>query len=93
MPDLNDQHKAAVNTASAYFEGNPKKKLVVVKKEGEGEEGGEAVPDKPAGEEGEEGGDAAAKPKESLSDVSEEEEIKIPPKDLTGKTYVIKNYQ
>ena len=36
MPDLNDQHKAAVNTASAYFEGNPKKKLVIVKKEGEG---------------------------------------------------------
>jgi len=36
MPDLNDQHKAAVNNSKAYFEGNPKKKLVTVKKEGEG---------------------------------------------------------
>jgi len=35
MPDLNDQHKAAVNNSKAYFEGNPKKKLVTVKKEGE----------------------------------------------------------
>ena len=37
MPDLNDQHKVAINNSNtAYFEGNPKKKLVSVKKEGEG---------------------------------------------------------
>ena len=36
LPELNDQHKNAVNYANAYFEGNPKKILVKVKKEGEG---------------------------------------------------------
>ena len=36
MPDLNDQHKVAIDNATAYFEGNPKKRLVSVKKEGEG---------------------------------------------------------
>lgn len=36
LPDLNDQHKAAINNTTAYFEGNPKKKLVSLKKEGEG---------------------------------------------------------
>ena len=36
LPELNDQHKNAVNYANAYFEGNPKKVLVKVKKEGEG---------------------------------------------------------
>ncbi len=36
MPELNDQHKAAVNLANQYFEGNPKKVLIKVKKEGEG---------------------------------------------------------
>ena len=36
LPDLNDQHKSPINQATAYFEGNPKKKLVSVKKEGEG---------------------------------------------------------
>jgi hypothetical protein len=35
MPTLNDQHKQAVNTEGALFEGNPRKKLVTVKKEGE----------------------------------------------------------
>ena len=33
---------------------------------------------------GEEGGEEGGK-KDNLSDISEEEEIKIPPKDLTGK--------
>jgi radial spoke head protein 9 len=81
LPELNDQHKAAVNNANAYFEGNPKKKLVSVKK-GEGEEGGEGG--EPKAEEGAgEGGEGAAKAQENLSDLSEEEEIKIPPKDLT----------
>ncbi len=36
MPSLNDQHKQAVNTDGALFEGNPRKKLVTVKKEGDG---------------------------------------------------------
>ena len=36
LPELNDQHKNAVNYANAYFEGNPKKVIVKVKKEGEG---------------------------------------------------------
>jgi hypothetical protein len=36
MPELNDQHKQAINSDSSLFEGNPKKKLVTVKKEGEG---------------------------------------------------------
>lgn len=57
LPELNDQHKAAVNNATAYFEGNPKKKLVSVKKEGEeGAEGGE-----PKAEEGGAEGEGAAK--------------------------------
>lgn len=36
MPELNDQHKDAINREASIFEGNPKKKIVVVKKEGEG---------------------------------------------------------
>jgi hypothetical protein len=36
MPDLNDQHKEFINREASIFEGNPKKKLVTVKKEGEG---------------------------------------------------------
>jgi len=36
MPELNDQHKVAVNNDQSLFEGNPKKKLVTVRKEGEG---------------------------------------------------------
>lgn len=90
LPELNDQHKAAVNHSTAYFEGNPKKKLVSVKKEGEeGGEGGEAAK---AEEGGAEGGEAAAKHQANASDLSEEEEIKIPPKDLTELdrlTYVV----
>ncbi len=88
MPELNDQHKAAINAENSLFTGNPKKKLVTVKKEGEGktilvnyitEEEAAAAQN----EEGEEGGEETKK--ENLSDISEEEEIKIPPKDLTGK--------
>jgi len=79
-----------VNHSTAYFEGNPKKKLVSVKKEGEeGGEGGEAAK---AEEGGAEGGEAAAKHQANASDLSEEEEIKIPPKDLTELdrlTYVV----
>lgn len=81
LPELNDQHKSAVNNANSYFEGNPKKKLVSVKKEGE--EGGEGGDGGAKAEEGGAEGEGAAKKQENLSDLSEEEEIKIPPKDLT----------
>ncbi|CDW83569.1 radial spoke head [Stylonychia lemnae] len=86
MPELNDQHKEAINKENSLFEGNPKKKLVSVKKEGEEEEGGAPAEDAPV----EEGGEEAKK--DNLSDISEEEEIKIPPKDLTELdrlTYVV----
>jgi len=78
MPDLNDQHKGAVDRWSQLFEGNPKKKLVNVTKEGDEEDGGAGGAQEELNEEDEEG-----KVKEGLSDISEEEEIKIPPKDLT----------
>jgi radial spoke head protein 9 len=83
MPELNDQHKVAVNSGNhAYFEGNPKKKLVSVTKSGEEGAEGEAAPEKEAAdEEGGEGG--AAKGKDNLSDLSEEEEIRVIPKDLS----------
>lgn len=51
MPDLNDQHKEAVDKESSLFEGNPKKKLVSVQKEGDEEE---AAEEQPADEEDEE---------------------------------------
>lgn len=85
LPDLNDQHKAAIDSATAYFEGNPKKKLVSAKKGGEGDGEGEAgEAEKPEGD-GEGEGEGGAKPVKdaNLSDISEEEEIKIPPKDLS----------
>lgn len=94
MPELNDQHKNAVNYANAYFEGNPKKVLVKVKKDGEGNnrifithfieggaEGDKTAEDAGAGEDAE--GNASKIKADNLSDLSEEEEIKIPPKDLT----------
>jgi radial spoke head protein 9 len=37
LPDLNDQHKAFINSFGEYFSGNPKKLLVKSKKGGEGE--------------------------------------------------------
>lgn len=78
--DLNDQHKAYVDSDQTLFEGNPRKKIVTVKKEGEeegAEDGGAAVE-----EENPEGAEGQTK-EEHLSDLSEEEEIKVPPKDLT----------
>ena len=56
--------------------------LVSSKKDGEDEEGKEEDPGNEA-EEGEE------KKKED-SDLSEEEEIKVPQRDLTGKSYKVK---
>lgn len=83
LPDLNDQHKDFVNAASAYFEGNPKKKLVTVKKEGEDGAEGDAPADKGADADGEDGEGAKKAKDANSSDISEEEEIKIPKKDLT----------
>ena len=94
MPDLNDQHVDFVDNCSALFEGNPFKKVVTFnKEEGEGityiiiylicigeEEGGQ----NDGGENGE-GNEEGSKVQENLSDLSEEEEIKVPPKDLRGK--------
>lgn len=37
LPDLNDQHKAYINSVRDYFSGNPKRMLVKSKKGGEGE--------------------------------------------------------
>ena len=50
----------------------------------EGGDEGAAAETKPDPDAGEDGEGAAAKQKENLSDISEEEEIKIPPKDLSG---------
>eukprot|EP00347_Sterkiella_histriomuscorum_P023716 403333631 len=76
MPPLNDQHKDAINQIISLFSGNPKKKLINLLPEGE--EGQEAAADEIPAEDGAEEGK-----QENLSDISEEEEIKIPPKDLT----------
>lgn len=98
MPDLNDQHCLAIDSLNSLFTGNPKKVLVNVVKEGEegnllkfiksmfvnnynittieGEGGAQAIIEEEGGEEG--------KIAEALSDKTEEEEVKIPPKNLTG---------
>ena len=72
MPDLNDQHKQYIDRDTSYFTGEPGRKLSQPA-EGEGGEGAEGGGEG-EGEEGEEQED---------SNKSEEEEIKVPPKDLT----------
>lgn len=72
-PDLNDQHKDYIDRDKSYFTGEPQRKL---KQPAEGEEA-EAEP--PAEEPNE---DEEANKKELDSDVSEQEEIKVPPKEL-----------
>ena len=72
MPSLTEQHDAVINTDNTYFLGEPGKMLVSSKKEGEEEEGKEEA----AAEEGEEGEEGKVKEKDS--DISEEEEIKVP---------------
>jgi hypothetical protein len=74
MPDLNDQHKDFIDRDKTYFMGEPSRKL---KQPAEGEEG-EAEP--PAEEPNEE---EDGEKKELNSDVSEQEEVKVPPKELT----------
>lgn len=73
MPGLNDQHKEFVDRDTSFFLGVPDRKLIVK----EGEEG-EA---EPAPEEAEE--EEGAEKKEEESDISEPEEVKVPPKELT----------
>lgn len=72
MPELNDQHKDYINRDKSYLTGEPTRKL---KQPAEGEEG-EAEP--AADEAEDEDGDK----KELDSDVSEAEEVKVPPKEL-----------
>lgn len=67
LPDLNEQHKDAVNRNADLFSGEPKKVLVNVENKEEGEEE-EAAAEEP--EEGEEG-----EAKDNNSDKTEEEEI------------------
>lgn len=76
MPALNDQHRDFVDNCHSIFTGDPKTILVKVEKEEDEEDAAEAEPAGEDGEEGEEG-------KLNLSDVTEEEEVKIPPKNLT----------
>lgn len=59
--------------------------MVEVKKEGEEEEEGQGGQEEPALD----GSQVDSKEiKENLSDLSEEEEIKVPPKDLTGNNTI-----
>lgn len=73
MPGLNDQHKEFVDRDTSFFLGVPDRKLIV--KEGE-----EAEAEQPPEEVEEEEG---AEKKEEESDISEPEEVKVPPKELT----------
>jgi len=80
LPDLNDQHVQFINRDKTFFTGEPNRKL----KQNEGDEN----PDEPPPEDGNEDGDGEGKEGEAASDVSEAEEIKVPPKDLTEKDRV-----
>ena len=73
MPELNDQHKDYIDRDKSYLTGEPARKL---KQPVEGEEGEAEPPAEEANEE-EEG-----EKKELDSDVSEQEEVKVPPKEL-----------
>ena len=69
-PDLNDQHKEFIDRDHTFFTGEPNRKLISTQAEGE-----EEAQEPP--EEEEEG------QKEPDSEVSEKEEVQVPPKDLT----------
>ena len=73
MPGLNDQHKEFVDRDTGFFQGLPDRKLIV--KEGEEEEPAEEPAAEESGEEGEK--------KAEDSEISEPEEVKVPPKELT----------
>ena len=74
MPDLNDQHKEYVDRDSSFFTGEPQRKLKQPK-EGEDEEP-EEIPQ--PSDQGSQEGEA-----ELNDDVSVEEDVKVPPKELT----------
>ena len=73
LPDLNDQHKEFINRDDSFFTGEPKRKL---NQEAEGE--GEPAEEAKADDEEEEG-----KAKEDDSEISDKEEVEVPPKELT----------
>jgi len=75
MPDLNDQHSEFINRDTSFFLGEPNRKL---KQPKEGEEPAEEAP---AVDEDDEEGKGGKK--DNDSNVSEQEEIKVPPKELT----------
>ena len=80
FPSLTVQHDAAIDADQTYFVGDPARMIVSVK-------GGNSGGDQEAEEEkqpDEEEDDGQAK-KIADSDESEEEEIKVPQRDLTGK--------
>mgnify|MGYP000884085092 CR=1 FL=1 len=74
MPDLNDQHTEYINRDKSFFTGEPNRKL---KQPVDGEEENA----EPAAEEDEDEENAEAK--EVNSDLSDKEEINVPPKELT----------
>lgn len=76
LPELNDQHTEFINRDKGFFTGEPNRNL---KKPADGEE--EAQEEPPAEEEEEDGEEGANK--ENNSDISEQEEVKVPPKELT----------
>lgn len=77
MPSLTTQHNEVINADNSYFVGEPAKMLVQVNKPGDGE-GEEEAKEELDEEDGQEA-------KAAASDETEEEEIKVPQRDLTGK--------
>lgn len=75
LPELNDQHTEFINRDKSFFTGEPNRNL---KKPADGEEE-QQEEEPPADDDDGEEGDA----KENDSNISEAEEIKVPPKELT----------
>ena len=75
MPDLNDQHKEFIDQDSTFFLGEPNRRI---KQQTEGEENAEEQQQEEPAEDGEDGDK-----KELDSNISEQEEIKVPHKELT----------
>ena len=74
MPNLNDQHIEFVNNDTNFFRGEPNRKIKQPK------EGEEEAPEEPPAEAEEEEGEEK---KELDSNKSDDEEVKVPPKELT----------
>ena len=75
LPELNDQHVDHINRDKGFFTGEPNRLLIEKK-----EDLGDGVPE-PNEEE-------KSQKEQAESEISEEDEIKIPPKDLTEKDRV-----